>query len=128
MLEGLADLEATLIFYESPHRILEALDDVAEVLGERRTVLARELTKIHEEFVRGTAVEIRSTLGQRPSVKGEITLLIAKADERQEDSTPIPEAVAELVGAGLSRMDAMKAVARRRGVSKREIYKAMEGV
>ncbi len=126
VLESLADLDATLIFYESPHRILESLADVAGVLGERRTVMARELTKLHEEFLRGTAAGIAETLAGRPSVKGEITLLIAKADVTVEDTTPIPEAVAELVAAGVSRMDAMKAVARRRGISKREVYKAME--
>ena len=126
ILESLAELDATLIFYESPHRILESLGDVAEVLGARRVVVARELTKMHEEFLRGTAADIRDTLAARPSVKGEITLLIAKADAQAEDTAPIPEAVAELVAAGISRMDAMKAVARRRGISKREVYKAME--
>lgn len=126
VLESLAELEATLIFYESPHRILESLSDVAEALGGRRTVVARELTKMHEEFLRGTASTIAETLASRPSVKGEITLLIAKADVQAEDTVPIPEAVAELVAAGVPRMDAMKAVARRRGISKREVYKAME--
>jgi len=126
VLESLAELDATLIFYESPHRILESLADVADVLGARRTVVARELTKIHEEFLRGTAAGIGETLASRPSVKGEITLLIAKADAQAEDTMPIPEAVGELVAAGVSRMDAMKAVARRRGISKREVYKAME--
>ena len=127
-LESLAELDATLIFYESPHRILESLTDVAEVLGERRTAVARELTKIYEEFLRGTPAEIRATLANRPSVKGEITLLIAKADAQAEDTIPIPEAVAELVAAGVPRMDAMKAVARRRGISKRDVYKAMEQI
>ena len=127
VLESLAELDATLIFYESPHRILESLAEIADVLGERRTVVARELTKLHEEFLRGTAAEIAATLAGRPSVKGEITLLIAKADVQVEDTTPIPESVAQLLAAGVPRMDAMKAVARRRGVSKRDVYKAMEG-
>ena len=63
----------TLIFYEAPHRILDALDDIfAAVMGARRPVVAaRELTKLHEEFLRGTAAEIRATLAARPSVKGE---------------------------------------------------------
>ena len=128
VLESVAELDATLIFYESPHRILESLDDIAAVLGERRTVVARELTKLHEEFLRDTAAGIAQTLSSRPSVKGEITLLIARADVTEEDTTPIPEAVAELVAAGIPRMDAMKAVARRRGISKREVYKAMEEI
>ena len=128
VLESLSELNATLIFYESPHRIFESLTDIAEVLGDRRTVVARELTKMYEEFLRGTANEVRETLSNRPSVKGEITLLIAKAEVQVEDTAPIPEAVAELIAAGVARMDAMKAVARRRGISKRDVYKAMEQV
>ena len=62
----------TLIFYETPHRILDALDDVTAVMGARPVAIARELTKIHEEFLRGTAAEIHATLAARPSVKGEI--------------------------------------------------------
>ena len=63
---------ATLVFYEAPHRILETLEDIAETLGEREVVLARELTKIHEEFLRGTPRELQSALAGRPSVKGEL--------------------------------------------------------
>ena len=69
---------ATLVFYETPHRILEALDDIAEVLGPRRVTIGRELTKIHEEFLVGEPAELREALAKRPSIKGEITLMIAK--------------------------------------------------
>src|SRR5271167_1090534 len=62
VLESLRDEPATLIFYEAPHRILESLEDVADVLGDRETVVGRELTKLHEEVLRGTAAEIRETL------------------------------------------------------------------
>ena len=85
-------------------------------------VVARELTKIHEEFLRGTAAEIRAELALRDSVKGEITVLIGKAAAPPADETPLSEAVEALMEAGTPRMDAIKEVARRRGLSKREVY------
>ena len=121
-LEELAGETATLIFYEAPHRILETLEAIERVLGPRPVVVARELTKIHEEFVRGTAAEVRAQLASRESIKGEITLLIGKAEEPAADARPLEEAVADLERAGTPRMDAIKQVARRRGLSKREVY------
>lgn len=125
-LEELGSSEATLVFYEAPHRILETLEDIEETLGARTVVLARELTKLHEEFLRGTAAEIRDVLKKRPSsVKGEITLMIGKGEPPQPDNTPITEAVAKLVASGVPKMEALKTVARRRGLSKREAYKQL---
>jgi len=123
VLESLADEEATLVFYEAPHRILETLEAIEATLGPRPVVVARELTKIHEEFLRGTAAEVRGQLAARDSVKGEITLLIGKAVAPPPDDTPLEEAVAALIREGVPRMDAIKQVARRRGLSKREVYK-----
>ncbi|HUS08078.1 MAG TPA: 16S rRNA (cytidine(1402)-2'-O)-methyltransferase, partial [Bryobacteraceae bacterium] len=80
LLEQVSDMESTLVFYETPHRILEALADIHEVLGPRQMVLTREMTKLHEEFLRGTAEEIQKELENRPSVKGEITLVVGKAE------------------------------------------------
>src|SRR5271166_162521 len=81
-LESIKTSPRTQVFYEAPHRIVEALTDVVEVLGEsRHVVIAREVTKLHEEFLRGRAGEVLETLKARESVKGEITLLIGKADE-----------------------------------------------
>ncbi len=117
---------ATLIFFEAPHRILHALADVQEVLGHRPVVVARELTKLHEELLRGTAESIRAELASRPAVKGEITLLIGRADHLPPEQTSVPEAVEYCMREGLNRMDAMKAVARRRGLSKRDVYAIME--
>ena len=122
LLESLAEETATLIFYEAPHRLVESLEAIQETLGARRVVVARELTKIHEEFLRGTAAEIRAELESRDSVKGEITILIAKADAPAQDDTPVGEAVEALMQNGIARMDAIKQVARRRGLSKREVY------
>jgi 16S rRNA (cytidine1402-2'-O)-methyltransferase len=116
---------ATLIFYEAPHRLLETLGDIEEMLGQRQVVLARELTKLHEEFLRGTAAELRRA---HITLKGEFTLLIAKPQqaEPREDEAPVADAVDACMRAGMNRMDAMKAVARERGLSKRDVYRAVE--
>jgi 16S rRNA (cytidine1402-2'-O)-methyltransferase len=127
LLRELKLLEATLIFYEAPHRILETLEDIAATLGERRVVLARELTKIHEEFLRGTPAELQSALAERSSVKGEITIMVARgaSSESESDDTPLEAAVEKLIEAGVPRMEALKTVARKRGLSKREVYKKL---
>ncbi|MBZ5723422.1 MAG: 16S rRNA (cytidine(1402)-2'-O)-methyltransferase [Acidobacteriia bacterium] len=121
-LRALAEEPATLIFYEAPHRILETLEAIEQTLGTRPVVLARELTKLHEEFLRGTAAEIRGQLAARDALKGEITVLIGKATGPPPDDTPLDAAVHALVRAGTPRMAAIKEVARRRGLSKREVY------
>ncbi len=123
-LEASAGSEGTLVFFETPHRIVEALEDIAQVLGDRPLVIARELTKIHEEFLHGTAAELRAALAQRPVVKGEIVLMIGKGARAAQDDRPIEEAVAELIARGTPRMEALKVVARQRGISKREVYKS----
>src|SRR5579863_748723 len=81
-LEAIKTSPRTQVFYEAPHRIVEAITDVREVLGNaRHVVIAREVTKLHEEFLRGRAGEVLETLKGRDGVKGEITLLIGKAEE-----------------------------------------------
>jgi len=125
-LEALKDEHATLIFYEAPHRLVEALADIQTVLGDRDVVVARELTKIHEEFLHGTASQLHALLAGRESIKGEVTLLIAKATKPAVDDRPIEVAVEAQMRSGLSRMDAIKAVARSRGLSKRDVYREFE--
>lgn len=121
--EGLRSETATVITYESPHRILDTLNDIADVLGDRQVTVARELTKLHEEFLRGTAREIYRDLASRQAVKGEITLII-EGSRGIEDVPPDPNAeVLRLQEEGLSRMDAIKAVAKRTGLPKREVYR-----
>jgi 16S rRNA (cytidine1402-2'-O)-methyltransferase len=88
-------------------------------------VVARELTKIHEEFLRGTAAEIRPVLAARARVKGEITVLIGKPAEHAPGDSPLDEAVDALVRAGVPRMDAIKRVAHERGLPKREVYEKL---
>jgi 16S rRNA (cytidine1402-2'-O)-methyltransferase len=128
LLEELRGEPCTLIFYEAPHRILDALSDTASVFGARRVVVARELTKMHEEFLRGTASEVREQLAARNAIKGEFTLLIDKASAVVEDLTPVEDAVRALEQQGVPRMDAIKQVARARGLSKRDVYREVNGV
>jgi 16S rRNA (cytidine1402-2'-O)-methyltransferase len=125
LIEELKSDTATLIFYEAPHRVLDALGDIAALMGARRVVVAREITKLHEEFLRGTAAEVRARLADRPVVRGEITLLIGKADRIEADDVPIEDAVRELESKGIARMDAIKQVAKSRGISKRECYRQL---
>jgi 16S rRNA (cytidine1402-2'-O)-methyltransferase len=124
LLEQLRQETCTLIFYETPHRILDALDDIAAVMGSRPVVAARELTKIHEEFLRGTAAALRDQLAARPSIRGEFTLLIGRSEgTAHPDETPVRDAVQALEQQGLPRMEAIKQVAKARGLSKRECYR-----
>jgi 16S rRNA (cytidine1402-2'-O)-methyltransferase len=121
MLEGLARETVTVVVYESPHRILETLADMQEVLPNASVVVAREITKIHEEFLRGSAATIRAILEARGAVKGEITLLIAPAPPA-ETGEPLEE-VLKLTATGIDRMQAIKTVAKRLGLPKREVYR-----
>ena len=125
-LEQLRGETGTLIFYEAPHRILDALADITAVYGDRPVVVARELTKLYEEFLRGTADQVHAQLAARPSVKGEITLLIGKGAPPPATTT-VEDAVRELEEKGVPRMDAIKQVARERGLSKREVYSKVSG-
>jgi len=123
LLEGLAERSATIVAYESPHRLLESLGDIAQVLGPRDMVVARELTKLHEEFIRGSADTVRNELERRGTVKGEITLVIGKA----EDRPPVQDLAAEVSRLqkelSIDRMEAIKIVARQQGLPKQEVYR-----
>jgi 16S rRNA (cytidine1402-2'-O)-methyltransferase len=123
VLERLRGETATLIFYEAPHRILESLDDIAATLGARDLAVGREMTKVHEEFIRGTPASVAAALTSRPVLKGEFTLLIGKSGERLESDEPVRDAVIRLESSGMPRMDAIKQVARERGLSKRDVYR-----
>ena len=124
-LEEAAQHSSTLVIYESPHRILETLADMAEILGDRPVVLARELTKLHEEFLRGTAGEIREQLEARPAIKGEMTLVVGQGREKTATGDPAAE-VERLESEGVERMTAIKTVARQLGLPKREVYRRAE--
>jgi 16S rRNA (cytidine1402-2'-O)-methyltransferase len=117
-----------LVLYEAPHRLTETLSDAAEILGARAAVVAREVTKIHEEFLRGTLLELRDAARLR-APRGEITLLIGPAEEGVEQAAPgvsLKERVAQLEAeTGLDRKAALKQAARERGLGKREAYKQL---
>ncbi|HXE64727.1 MAG TPA: 16S rRNA (cytidine(1402)-2'-O)-methyltransferase [Bryobacteraceae bacterium] len=128
LLESLAEEAATLVFYEAPHRIVETLEDIAATLGKRQMVVGRELTKIHEETLRGMADEIRESLIARDAIRGEFVVMIGKAESSSAGSdVPIEVTIETLIGAGIDRMEAIKTVARERGLSKREVYKLISG-
>jgi 16S rRNA (cytidine1402-2'-O)-methyltransferase len=122
-LEALRADTSTVIAYESPHRILESLADINQVLGERQIVLARELTKIHEEFLRGTADSIRTELDTRGTPKGEITLVIGRGSEVTEVQDVKAEVERLIEELSLDRMEAIKLVAKRLGLPKQEVYR-----
>jgi 16S rRNA (cytidine1402-2'-O)-methyltransferase len=123
------DAGSTQIFYETPHRILDALADIVATFGPtHRIVLARELTKLHEEFLRGTAAEVLTTLQQRPSIRGEIVLLLDGHISAQKDKAAPPTTLAEEIARlireeKLSEMEALKRAAKSRRLGKSEAYR-----
>ncbi|MGB0006095.1 MAG: SAM-dependent methyltransferase, partial [Candidatus Sulfotelmatobacter sp.] len=134
-LEAVKISPRTQVFYEAPHRIVEALADVVEVLGaNRHVVIAREVTKLHEEFLRGRASEVVEILKSRDGVKGEITLLIGKAEEqdvRVENAAAARPAVRQrleqiMAEEKLDEKAALKKLAKERGISKSEAYRELQ--
>ena len=122
----------TLVFYEAPHRILETLADLESVFTPAvRVVLARELTKIHEEFLRGTATEIRRDLASRDRIRGEITLLVEARPLAQGESGSAPVRIADRVArlqaeSGVDEKEALKRIARELGQSKSDVYRELQ--
>jgi len=121
-------MKTTVIVYEAPHRILKTLDDLRETLGDRPIVAAREMTKRHEEFLRGTAASIRDALAGRGPVKGEFTVLIGKPGSsapQMPDAGTIRATVESRLRDGVARMEAIKSAARDLGISKRAVYQVL---
>lgn len=120
-----AGFSGTLVFYQSPRRLMDFLDELQAVLGDRQAVLARELTKIHEEFIRGPISAIKGELARREAVRGECTLLVEGTGREER---PIAEADWEQhLQAALERQDSSvgeiaKEIAGRFGLKKREVY------
>jgi 16S rRNA (cytidine1402-2'-O)-methyltransferase len=128
-LEQLRDEPRPLLFFEAPHRVLDMLDDLRAVLGDRTICLGREMTKLHEEFLSGTVESVRGRLAAGPP-KGEISLLITAPPARSlrppEDSRQPPEkpgeSVLRLLAAGWERKEALRRVAKECGLSRRQVY------
>jgi 16S rRNA (cytidine1402-2'-O)-methyltransferase len=127
----------TLIFYEAPHRVLDTLSDIERIWGGLfHAVVARELTKIHEEFLRGTVAQVRSALAARDRIRGEITLLIELPAQNAQaagsaDVASTRESIAERVasmtaGDGIDEKEALKRLAREMGRSKSEVYRELQ--
>lgn len=134
-LEAVKTSPRTQVFYEAPHRVLETLKDICEVLGNNRhVVIAREVTKLHEEFLRGRANEVLEILKSRAGVKGEITLLIGRAEEGEsrvsaetKGNVSIRQRIQQIVAEEkIDEKAALKKVAKERGISKSEAYREMQ--
>jgi 16S rRNA (cytidine1402-2'-O)-methyltransferase len=129
VLESFREARNTIVVYEAPHRIAETVEDIAATLGaERPVVLARELTKVHEEFVRGTAAELLQQLKGR-DIKGEITLLFGRGrgHAAQPSTAKAVERLHEIMrDRHLDQNAALKALAKERGISKSEAYRELQ--
>ena len=120
----LAELTATTIWFETPARIARSLTDMADILGPRDAVIARELTKLHEEILRGTLDELAARLASGPALKGEIVLLVAgrsRDDEAMDDAQLAAMLRAELEGQRLR--DAVKSVVEMTGLPRNRVYR-----
>jgi 16S rRNA (cytidine1402-2'-O)-methyltransferase len=131
LLESVRESPRTQVFYEAPHRLLETLADVVEVMGaDRHVVVAREVTKLHEEFLRGRVADVLDQLKVRGEVKGEITLLIAKPESQEakaESPGSIAQRVREIMASDhLDEKSALKKAAKERGIGKSEAYRELQ--
>jgi len=121
-LTGMSSLPGTLVLYEAPHRLEDCLNDIREVMGERQVVVARELTKVYEEFIRGTAAEIAAKIEQG-RVRGEVAILIAPGETVEAETEPLEDVLQRLLDEeGLSIKDAAKKASLITGASKSEAY------
>ena len=132
VLENIKTSDATQVFYEAPHRTKEALEDIVEVLGPTRPiVVAREITKLHEEFLRGPSSEVLDKLNTRAEIKGEITLLIGKAGKSEmpvvASHVTLRQRLEQIMSEEkLDEKAALKKVAKERGISKSEAYRELQ--
>jgi 16S rRNA (cytidine1402-2'-O)-methyltransferase len=117
--------QATLIFYEAPHRLVAALTDLRETLGDRQMCLARNLTKPHERYQRGIVSAVLAELANEGTVRGEATVIVAGAGEDAEPNepdTPAGEGIAEMLRAGIDSKTILERVMREQGLKRREAY------
>ena len=123
-LRELAGEKKTLIFYENPGRILIFIEEIINVMGDRYGVLCREMTKLHEEFLRGRLSELIDSLSHRPAVKGECTLLVKGCEEKKDVSKDVIRAeLAEALGKkGCKISEASRIIAQKYGFSKNDVY------
>lgn len=122
-----AELAHTTVVYESPERVVASLEDALTVLGDTEVTVAREMTKMHEEFIRGTVTEVLGELRGRERVHGEITIVFAAPAREPEEVSPeeIRAEFERLRGTGMRRNDAVKAVAEKFGLRKNDVYRLL---
>jgi 16S rRNA (cytidine1402-2'-O)-methyltransferase len=126
-LQELRDGRYTMVFYETPHRLQESLDDVREILGDRRMVLAREVTKLHEEFLRGRISEVIGEVSRR-EIRGEMTLVIEGcSDSNAASEEALVDEIDKLKGEGMRIKEIAEIIGEKYGYSKREIYRLALG-
>ena len=133
-LKALSSEGRTIVLYEAPHRLLDTLEDAFEILGNRPAVIAREMTKIYEEFLRGHLEDLIANV-RKKTPRGEITLLIGPADglspsaenaASAQNALPLAKRVEEIVQQrGVDRKAALKQAAKERGLTRREAYKQL---
>jgi 16S rRNA (cytidine1402-2'-O)-methyltransferase len=122
-LQELRDCAATLVFYEAPHRLQDTLADLQQILGERAIVIAREVSKVHEEFLRGTVSEVIQQLTDR-DVKGEITIVVhGSAGEARVNEAQLRADIQRSISAGVGVKEISELFGERYGLSKREVYR-----
>jgi 16S rRNA (cytidine1402-2'-O)-methyltransferase len=126
-LEALARERATLVFFESPVRVVECLSDLLATLGDREAFLCRESTKAHEEYLRAPLSSLRERLLARGGVKGEVTLVVSGAREVAASTEDPVVLYRRLAAEGLTRREAVKEAARRSGRRAREVYALVQG-
>ena len=133
LMAELASLPWGLVFYEAPHRILTMLDELREILGDREVILCRELTKLHEEILRGTASDVHKILSERETIKGEITLLVERGAAKPKTAS-VPELyTAETIEAeqqrlrleGMGKKEIQQQLCRRFNLSRNELYRIL---
>ena len=123
LLQSLAREERTMVFYEAPHRIVQSVEAIVEVFGhDRRIALCRELTKLHEEVIRGRAADVLLDIAD--GVRGEIALVVSGTDGPGVEPDDVVERVSELVTQGMRGKDAAAQVAKTAGLKTREVYEA----
>ena len=123
-LTGLRAEPRPLIFYESPRRILSLMEEIIACMGDRNAMLAREMTKLHEEFIRGTVSQILKTIRARPAIKGECTLLVAGGETAEQADAEIvkTEIKTALQNGQNSLAEIARTIARKYALSKNEVY------
>jgi len=122
-LNKISEIDTTLIFYESSNRLLDTLEDMNLILGPRKSAIIREMTKLHEEIIRGTLIQLKETLSSRKSIKGEITIIISPAEKQKEIISEEIDLVLRNIIKEIPIKNATRILSNITGISQRNLYK-----